>query len=304
MSWVWTTRIKEEQERLPWLWIKPFIKEKLAMLCQCWTWCYESAIFPWEKKVHRIINKAGRVFCNLGGWIKERWRTGTLGDYGGVATLLLLCKSRVVLHYERGGAPFTVLTGLSLGEADVQLWLAEAELSAESSHNLSNWERWAQHPVCIYIWRDLGADKEAQLAPIRKVLPLSSSFCHSNTFSCGPDSCNGQFSPRKGAQGYPGVKAELLAHSGLDGMGICTSKCVNIFCPGYLQLTGRLSDWRTGMWTLFEIYVHLSTGGMLQGLLSIPNGLGRIFKFYHLYRDLIVQYVLKKCLPCVQSSLF
>lgn len=215
INWVWTTRIKEEQERFHWLWIKPFIKEELAVLCQCWTWCYESAIFSWEGKVHRIINKAGRVFSNLCGWKKERWRSGTSSEYGGIATLLPLCKTEVV-HYERGWAPLMVLTGLSLGEVDVWLWLAEAELSAESSRSLYNWKRWAQHHVCVYMWHSQGADKEAQLP---QVLPLGSSFCHRNTFSCQPGSCNGQFSPRKGAQGYPWVKAELLAHSGLVKKG-------------------------------------------------------------------------------------
>lgn len=71
------------------------------------------------------------------------------------------------------------------------------------------------------------------------------------------------------------------------------SKCVNIFCPGCLQLTGRLSSWRTGRWTLFEVDVNLPTGGRLQCLLSIPNGLGKIFKFDHLCRDLILEHVLR-----------
>lgn len=135
------------------------------MLCQCWTWCYESAIFSWEGTVQRIINKAGRVFSNLGGWKNGRWRLGTSSEYGGV---LPPCKSRVVLHYERGWALLTVLTGLSLGEADVQLWLAEAGLSAESCHSLSNWERWTQLHVCMYMWLGLSADREAQLLPLEK----------------------------------------------------------------------------------------------------------------------------------------
>lgn len=57
------------------------------------------------------------------------------------------------------------------------------------------------------------------------------------------------------------------------------------------------------MWTLFEVGVNLPTGGRLHCLLSIPNGQGRIFKFDHLCRDLILQYILRNVflvssLPC------
>lgn len=47
------------------------------------------------------------------------------------------------------------------------------------------------------------------------------------------------------------------------------------------------------MWTLFEVDVNLPTVGRLQCLLRIPDDLGRIFKFDHLCRDLVLQYVFR-----------
>lgn len=70
-----------------------------------------------------------------------------------------------------------------------------------------------------------------------------------------------------------------------------------------IQLTGRLHDWRNGRWTLFEVDTYLPTAGTSWYLMSTPSGLGKSFKFDHLYRDLRLWYALRNVflmnrLPC------
>lgn len=90
ISWILTTRIKLEQERLPWLWIKLYIKKESALFRHCRTRCSESPFPPSEGRVHRIINKVGRIFSSLDGNRKRRGKWRISSECWGDASLLLL----------------------------------------------------------------------------------------------------------------------------------------------------------------------------------------------------------------------
>lgn len=107
------------------------------------------------------------------------------------------------------------------------------------------------------MWHGLSVDKEAQLPPIRKVLPLDFSFCHRTAFSCEPGSCNRQFNPRKGAQGYPGVKARLLGHSDLVKNG----NIANVWIFSVLAAFSSQEGWVTG---------HFAHGCYLRLMFTFP----------------------------------
>lgn len=143
----------------------------------------------------------------------------------------------------------------------------------------------------------LGLTKEHNCHPLERFCPLVPHSAIGILFLVILVVIMANSAREKGLRVTQGSRQSCLHPVALYRMGICTSKCVNIFCPSCLQLPEGLSDWRTGMWTLFEVDVNLPTGARLQGLLSIPNGLGRplfkLFKCDHLCRDLILQYALR-----------